>query len=123
MRERRLDEHGDLVRRLVEESLELAHAVGDAFGWRGDVGGETRAWSADPVLGGPELPGLLLSPASTGEQLAVDLADQPIRERETFPKASEPVLQCPHAAGHVFDVSQGHAGGFVELEEQQIREG
>ena len=72
----RLDENRNAVGRLVEEALEVAHAIGDVLGGRRDVGGDTRARSTDPVLGGPELPRLPVGTAAAGEQLSMDLPNQ-----------------------------------------------
>ena len=53
----------------------------------------------------------------------VDLADEPVREREAVGQTAEAVLQRSHVVGDLDHVVEGHAGRLVQLEEQQVREG
>jgi hypothetical protein len=55
------------------------------------------------------------------EQHAVELADQPVRNRESFADTLESMFQCCYITGHFDDVVHWHTGSLVEFEQQQVR--
>ena len=120
VRQSGLDEGGRALDLVVQELLEIAHAVGDAVRrWRHEGGGP-RARASDPVLRPAELARLLLCSPALREQDAVDLADQSIREGEPFTESREAVLQRSDVARYLYDIVEWYAWRLVQLEEQQV---
>src|SRR5439155_27312930 len=99
VREPRPDEDRERSLLVMEEALEVPHAVRDGVGWRRHEVRGARPAAADPVLRPTELAGLLPAPPSAGEELRVDLPDQPVREREVPLQAPEPVVERGDVVG------------------------
>ena len=75
VRQRRPDQLLERNRTVVEKALKVGHRVRHSAGRRWDEVRQTRARAADPVLGAPELPGVLVGPAALGEEHPVDLPE------------------------------------------------
>ena len=119
---RGLDEHrqscsGSSCRNARARPCSLDHPGG---------GGTKRALpgrrAADPVLAAAELAGLFVAAASAGQELAVDLPQQPVREREAAAQPLQAVFERGDVVGDLEHVVEGDAGRFVDLEQQQVRE-
>ena len=93
VRERRLDEHRQVVAVVVQEALQGGHAVGDGRVRRRHEDGVAGARAADPVLAAAELARVLVAAAAAREQLGVDLAHEARAQREAAAQAREAVLQ------------------------------
>lgn len=106
----------------VQKGLEGRHAGLDFVGRRRHEVGAARSRATDPVLRAPELARQLLAAPRAGHQLGVHLADQAVAERESLAQAHHGVAESSHIVRDLDDVVDRHAGHFVELEEQQVRE-
>ena len=81
MGQRRLEQYRGRLRLVMEEELQLAHALQHLFGRRRNEGRIARTGAADPVLAAPEFPRGLIAATTLGQQHTVDLAEQPQRQR------------------------------------------
>ena len=52
----------------------------------------------------------------------MDLAQQPVGQREATAQPFQAVLKGRHIVGDLDDVCQRHAGGLIQLEQQQVGE-
>jgi hypothetical protein len=104
----------------VQEQLQVAHALRQPIRRRRHEGRVARACATDPVLAGAELPRLLVTAATAGQQLAVDLPDQAVGQRQFGLQAQESVLHRPDVVGDFPGIVRGDAGSLVEFEQQQV---
>ena len=84
--------------------------------------GVAGSWprAAEPDLRPPELAWVLVRSASAAEQDAVDLADEPEREREPLLQPGEPVVEGRDVARHLGDIVERNARRVRTLVEQQV---
>src|SRR5919198_4333689 len=122
VRQGRLDQDRQPVPFGVEEALQVGHAVGDGCVRRWHEYRVAWARAANPVLAATELARLLLAASTAGEELPVNLADQPRAEWEAAAEALKAVLHRGHVAGHLDDVVEGHTGRLLHLKQQQVGE-
>lgn len=52
----------------------------------------------------------------------MDLADQPVGQREAPAQPRQAMLQCGNVVGHLDHVVKGHSGRLFEFKEQQVGE-
>ena len=114
-----LGEDGKPVVRVVDEPLQVGHALLDVVGWRGNEDRVAGTRAADPVLGSPELAGHLGGAASARQQQGVHLAEEAVREGKAGSEAVEAVVEGgDEVRGFegVGGVGGGGAACFVEGE-------
>ena len=107
---------------VMQEALEVAHAIQHLVRRRRHEGGVPWAGAPDPVLAAPELPWRLSTPAPISQKHTVDLAEQPQRQREAPAQTLETILERGHVVAHLAHVIQRHPRLLLQLEEQQIGE-
>lgn len=106
----------------VQKVLERLHAVGHGGVCRRHECGIAGTGAAEPVLRAAELARVLAAAPPARQQDTVNLAEQPVRQREPLPQARQPVLESSDVVGNLDHVVERDAGGFVELEEQEVRQ-
>jgi hypothetical protein len=106
---------------LMEESLEIVQRLAHRGDRRRHIGGLGQRYvsGSDPVLRGAELTRLLLRAATAGEQHAMDLPDQPQRERQ-LRQALQSVVHRPHIVDDVLHVTRQAASLWTDLECEDI---
>ncbi len=122
VRESRTHKDRQAIAVRVEEALQVGHAVLDRRVRRRDETGVPGPRAADPVLRAPELARGAAAPAAPRQQHAVDLAYQPVGEREPRSQSGKPVVESGDVVGDLRDVADGRAGQFLQLEEQEVRQ-
>ena len=114
-----LDENGKPVVRVVDEPLQVGHALLDVVGWRGNEDRVAGTRATDPVLGSPEFAGHPGGAAFAREQEGVHLAQEAVGEGEAGSEAVDAVIQGGdevRGLDGVGGVGGGWAPCFVEHE-------
>src|SRR5713101_174155 len=104
----------------MQQLLQVAHTLRHGLRrWRDEV---RVSWASprNPVLRAAERSGVLTAPTSAGEESFVDLADEAVRERESVAEPREAMVERDDVVGDLFDVVDGYAWGFLQLEEQEV---
>ena len=122
MGQRRLEQHRGRLRLVMQEELQLAHALQHLFGRRRNEGRVARPGAADPVLAAPELPRGLIAAPALGQQHAVDLPEQPQRQRQPFLQQAQAMVEGRDIVADLPHVIQRHTRFLIQLEQQQVRQ-
>ena len=115
-----LDQGGQAIGRVVDEQLELAHALLDDVRRRDErrVAGPGAAY---PVLAAAEFAGILLLPAAGTQEDAVNSPQQPQAQGRTALQPVQAMIYRGGIVGDLADVVQRHARRILCLELQQFR--
>ena len=117
----RLEQRRSRLGLVVQKQLELAHALRHLFGRRRNEGRITRPGAADPVLAAPEFARSLATAAAFGQQHAVDLPEQPQRQRQPVCQQAQAVVERRDIVADLPYVIQRDARLLIQLEQQQVR--
>ena len=120
MCQRRLEQHRGRLRLVMEEELQLAHALQYLFGRRRNEGRIARPGAADPVLAATKLARGLIAATPLGQQHAVNLAEQPQRQWQPFLQHAQTMVEGGDIVAYLPYVIQRHAGFLIQLEQQQV---
>ncbi len=106
----------------MDESFQLAHAVGHIFGGRRNIGRVTGPAAADPVLAFSELPRPCMAAAPLRQKNLVDFPNETKGERKATPHALQPVIESCHVIGDLLHVVQRNTWRLCVLIKQQVGE-
>ena len=94
----------------MDESFQLAHAIGHIFGGRRNIGRVTGPAAADPVLAFSELPRLGVATASLRQENFMNFPDEAKGERKSVPHALQTMIEGRHVVGDLLHIVERHAG-------------
>src|SRR5690606_6021414 len=97
----RFDEGRDLDRLGMDERLKIGHQVQDVFGGRRHEERISGAGPSDPVLGSPELAGLLGAAPALRQQDIVDFTNEPERDRKALSDPCETMVHRGDVVRHL----------------------
>jgi hypothetical protein len=107
---------------VVQKPFEARHALQHPRVRRRDEARIPGLSAADPVLRAAELTWILARAAPAGEQHAVQLADQAIRERKALAQPRQPMVESRNVVGDFDHVVERHARRLLQLEQQEVRD-
>ena len=120
VRKRGPDQQRHIPGLAVKKRFELAHALHDEIGRRGNESCVARAGASDPVLAAAKLTGVLFASPSARKQNRVNLSNQAQRKRKALAHAFQTVIKRGDVVGDVLHIFDGNAGDFLVFEKQEV---